>query len=121
MTEAESRLAKRYAQDLNIVLEQVQLVRGALVPATGDSAQTLRPAPRPFGPGRGSKKRPAPAAPETRKESPATTPPASARQPQPHDKAGTPLARKRGPVLPGAKSGKTGQKAWSGPKRNKPA
>ncbi|SFJ00897.1 Superfamily II DNA and RNA helicase [Desulfomicrobium apsheronum] len=121
MTEAESRLAKRYAQDLDIALEQVQLVRGALVPATGDSAQTLRPAPRPFGPGRGGKKRPDPAGPETRKESAATTPPTSARQPQSHDKAAPPVARKRGPALPGAKSGKAGQKVWSGPKRNKPA
>lgn len=59
MTEAESRLARRYAQDLGINMEQVRLVRGILVPATGDGAQDLRPAPRPFGPGKGAK-RPAP-------------------------------------------------------------
>ncbi len=57
MTEAESRLAKRYAQDLDIALEQVRLVRGALVAATGDTAQDLHPAPRPFGPGKGGRKR----------------------------------------------------------------
>ena len=120
MTEAESRLAKRYAQDLDIVLEQVQLVRGTLVPATGDSAQSLRPAPRPFGPGRGVRKKSAPASPEAGTGAPASTPPASAGQSQSRGKAAPPVARKRGPALP-AKPGKSGQKPWSGPKRNKPA
>ena len=53
MTEAESRLAKRYADELGIVMEQVQIVRGSLLPASGDGAQALRPAPRRFGPGKG--------------------------------------------------------------------
>jgi hypothetical protein len=38
-------------------MEQVQLVRGALVPATATGAQQLRPAPRPFGPGKGGGKK----------------------------------------------------------------
>jgi superfamily II DNA/RNA helicase len=50
MTPAESRLAKRYADELDIAMEQVQLVRGALVPAMGTNAQPLQPAPRPRGP-----------------------------------------------------------------------
>lgn len=120
MTEAESRLAKRYAQDLDIVLEQVQLVRGTLVPATGDSAQSLRPAPRPFGPGRGTRKKTAPASPEASTGAAASTPPSSAGQSQSRDKAAPSVARKRGPALP-AKPGKSGKKPWSGPKRNKPA
>ena len=53
MTEAESRLAKRYADELGIVMEQVQIVRGSLLPASGEGAQALRPAPRRFGPGKG--------------------------------------------------------------------
>ena len=135
MTEAESRLAKRYAQDLDITLEQVQLVRGALVPATGDSAQNLRPAPRPFGPGRGGRKKPLTTGPDARKEPTATasTSPAPAREPQSRDKAAPAQARKRGSALPGAKpdtnsraktgpkTGKAGQKPLSGPKRSKPA
>ncbi len=53
MTAAESRLAKRYADELGIVVEHVALLRGALVPAIDGDVQTLRPAPRPFGPGSG--------------------------------------------------------------------
>jgi superfamily II DNA/RNA helicase len=128
MTEAESRLAKRYAQDLDIALEQVQLVRGALVPATGDSAQNLRPAPRPFGPGRGGRKKTLATGPDARKEptAAASTPPAPARTPQSRDKAGPAPARTRGSALPGAKpdtksGAKPGQKPTSGPKRSKPA
>lgn len=50
MTPAESRLAKRYADELGITMEQIQLVRGSLVPAMGSDAQMLQPAPRPRGP-----------------------------------------------------------------------
>ena len=135
MTETESRLAKRYAQDLDITLEQVQLVRGALVPATGDCAQNLRPAPRPFGPGRGGRKKDGPAGPDVRTEPTptASTSPAPARAPQSRGKAAPAPARKRGSALPGAKpetgsgakagpkTGKDGQKPLSGPKRSKPA
>ncbi len=55
---AESRLARRYAEDLGIVMDPVRLVRGALVPAEDDRAQRLEPGPRPVGPGAG---RPRPA------------------------------------------------------------
>ena len=92
MTEAESRLAKRYAQDLDIILEQVQLVRGALVPATGDSAQNLRPAPRPFGPGRGGRKTPA----EPEAESSAPSSPAG--QPRSRNAAKPPVRGSAAPV-----------------------
>ncbi len=59
MTPAESRLAKRYADELGIVMEQVQLVRGSLLPASGDSTQALCPAPRRFGPDKRKTGRPA--------------------------------------------------------------
>ncbi len=53
MTVAESRLARRYAEDLGIIMEPVRLVRGALVPAEDERAQRLEPGPRPAGPGAG--------------------------------------------------------------------
>jgi len=56
MTEGETRLARRYAEDLGIDLEAVRLVRGALVPAQGEGAQPLRPGPRPAGPGAARRK-----------------------------------------------------------------
>ncbi len=119
MTEAESRLAKRYAQDLDITLEQVQLVRGALVPATGDFAQTLRPAPRPFGPGRGGKKKPAPTGPEAA----ASAPSSSAGQPRSRNTAKTP-ARDRSSASPagppaGKPAAKPGRKPASSAARSK--
>ena len=45
MTEAESRLARRYAEDLGIVMEPVRMVRGELSPAEGGDG------PRGRGPG----------------------------------------------------------------------
>jgi superfamily II DNA/RNA helicase len=45
MTEAESRLARRYAEDLGIVMEPVRIVRGELSPAEGGDG------PRGRGPG----------------------------------------------------------------------
>jgi superfamily II DNA/RNA helicase len=88
MTETESRLARRYAQDLDIHMEQVRLVRGALVPATADGAQQLRPAPRPFGPGKGGGKKSPPRT-EARKESAApSAPSAPARKPRGQSSAG---------------------------------
>lgn len=50
MTEAESRLAGRYAEELGIAMEAMRLVRGALTPAEDENAQTLAPAPRKYGP-----------------------------------------------------------------------
>lgn len=82
MTEAESRLARRYAEDLGITMEPVRMVRGALIPATGEGPQELAPAPR-RGPGRaagprragrdganGSPESPAKPAPGARREAP---------------------------------------------------
>jgi superfamily II DNA/RNA helicase len=88
MTETESRLARRYAQDLDIAMEQVRLVRGALVPATDDGAQQLRPAPRPFGPGKGGGKNSPPRS-QTRKETAAPSAPSTpARKPRGQSSAG---------------------------------
>jgi superfamily II DNA/RNA helicase len=80
MTEAESRLARRYAQELDIQVDQVSLVRGDLIPATGDSAQNLRPAPRPFGAVRGGGKKTIPGRPESPRADSAS--PAPADQPR---------------------------------------
>ena len=92
MTETESRLARRYAQELDIDMERVQLVRGALVPAADDAAQQPRPAQRPFGPGKGGAGRAAPG-PDGRPGPAPSAPAGKARQPR--DKS-TP-SRKAGP------------------------
>lgn len=103
MTEAESRLARRYAQELGIDLERVQLVRGALVPAADDAAQQLRPAPRPFGPGKAGAGKPAPR-PDGRPGAAPSAPAGKARQAR--DKS-TP-SRKAGPKPAGPGRPKTG-------------
>ena len=109
MTETESRLAKRYAQDLDIAMEQVRLVRGALVPATADEAQQLRPAPRPFGPGKGGGKNSPPRT-QTRNETAAPSAP-PARKPRGQSSAG-PKPSGPKPVTPARKQ--------TGTKRDKP-
>lgn len=58
MTEAESRLVRRYAEDLGIAMEAVRLVRGQLVPAESTQTQRLEPAPRPAGPRANADRRP---------------------------------------------------------------
>lgn len=119
MTEAESRLAKRYADELGIVMEQVQIVRGSLLPASGEGAQALRPAPRRFGPGKGVG-RPAKAS-DDKKSSPA---PSSAPKAQPiQDKPAKDdrPATGAGPARPkGKPSGATTDKAAPAGPRSKP-
>lgn len=109
MTEAESRLAKRYAQELDIHMEQVCLVRGALVPATGDTAQNLRPAPRPFGPGKGGGKKAAPGI-DDRKEPEAARLPSSGTAKQPRGKSG--------PTPSGSRPAKPARRQTPGTKRS---
>jgi superfamily II DNA/RNA helicase len=109
MTEAESRLAKRYAQELDIHMEQVCLVRGALVPATGDTAQNLRPAPRPFGPGKGGVKKTAPRI-DDRKEPEAARLPSSDTTKQPRGKSG--------PTPSGSRPAKPARRQTPGTKRS---
>ena len=111
MTEAESRLARRYAQELDIAMEQVRLVRGTLVPATDDGAQQLRPAPRPFGPGKGGGKKTPPGTEARKKAGTPSAPSAPARQPR--DKASV------GPKPPGPKPAKPARRK-SGTTRDKP-
>jgi len=117
MTEAESRLARRYAQELDIVMERVQLVRGVLIPATDDVAQQLRPAPRPFGPGRGGAKK-SPSRPAARKDSAEAPSPSAgpARPPRGKAPAG---AKPSGPRPSGPKTAKPGRRQ-AGTGRNKP-
>jgi len=104
MTQAESRLARRYEQELAITMEQVRLVRGSLVPATGDTPDELRPAPRPFGPGKGGRKKIA-AEPE------ATAQGQPARQPRPRNSAKPVSRRGSGTAQPSAKpAAKSGRK-----------
>ena len=108
MTQAESRLARRYAQDLDITVEQVRLVRGSLVPATGDAPDELRPAPRPFGPGKGGRKKTT-AEPET------TAQGQPARLPRPLSPAKPAPKRGSGTAQPGAKPvAKSGRKPIAG-------
>ena len=117
MTEAESRLAKRYAQELDIHVEQVCLVRGALVPATGDNAQNLRPAPRPFGPGKGGGKNTAPRT-GAQKEAEAAPIPSSGTAKQPRGKSYP--GNKIGPAPTGSKPAKPARTKTPGTKRSKP-
>ena len=56
MTVAEGRLAKRYAEELDLTMEQVRLVRGSFAPAEGNEALAFEPQPRPAGPGHGKSK-----------------------------------------------------------------
>lgn len=51
MTEAESRLAKRYATELNVTMEAVRMARGTLTPVEDGRVQILQPDARPAGPG----------------------------------------------------------------------
>jgi len=96
MTAAESRLAKRYADELGIVVEHVALLRGALVPAIDGDVQTLRPAPRPFGPGSGkggaNKRLKAPGA---KSDSPASDSPAKPETDRTHSKTDRPASGPR--------------------------
>ena len=112
MTEAESRLARRYEQDLGIALEAVRLVRGALTPATGEGPQELAPAPR-RGAGRtGSPRRAgkvvtdespkSPAAPGARRDGPRSARGSGG------DQASRDTGKKRGPG-PGATRENTGK------------
>lgn len=80
MTVAESRLARRYAEDLGIIMEPVRLVRGKLAPAEDDRAQRLEPGPRPVGPGAG---RPRPARTQDNAESPRPAASPEADRPRP--------------------------------------
>ncbi|GAB6111307.1 DEAD/DEAH box helicase [Desulfomicrobium salsuginis] len=50
LTEPETRLARRYAEELDIAMEPVRMVRGALAPSDASGAQPLAPAPRKRGP-----------------------------------------------------------------------
>ena len=111
MTQAESRLARRYAQELDITMEQVRLVRGSLVPATGDTPDELHPAPRPFGPGKEGRKKTA--------HGPDTTAASPAAQPRPRSAARPESRRGSGTAKPDAKpAAKSGRKPT--PKASRP-
>jgi superfamily II DNA/RNA helicase len=120
MTMAESRLARRYAEELDITMEQVQLAHGALVPARGDTAQGLRPAQRPFGPGRGGGKKPAIAGTAPRTE-PTEKPgsPDSSRKAQSKGKPPVTPGRCPESPLPASRPAKSTRKSPQGSSRNK--
>jgi superfamily II DNA/RNA helicase len=102
LTEAETRLARRYAEELGITVEPVRMVRGALVPSDGTSAQPLAPAPRHRGlasPGSSRRTGKAPAA--QKPEPPARKPGKEPRRPE--TRHGEPAGKN--PQRPGTKSG----------------
>ncbi len=114
MTPDETRLARRYAEELDIAMEPVSLVRGALVPADEGRTQTLRPSGRPAGPGRDRK---AGGRTGTEGKSAPTEPAAKARRtkgPGPGETAQTPR-----PAEHGTKPDGSGRPADSRPKGGK--
>ena len=114
MTPDETRLARRYAEDLGIVMEPVRLVRGSLIPADAGQTQTLQPDGRPAGPAR------------DRKSGGRTGTGGKAAPATPHSEAGRgkgsgpgDTSQSRRPAKPGAKPGDAGRPAGSRPKGGK--
>ena len=111
LTEAEARLARRYSEELDIAMEPVRMVRGALVPSDGSGAQPLAPAPRkrgqaaPGSPRRTGKTTPAAQKPEKEPRRPETR----------HGEA----ADKK-PRSPGRKSGAHAEPAARRPEPDRP-
>ncbi len=122
LTEAEARLARRYSEELDISMEPVRIVRGALVPSDGSGAQPLAPAPRKRGlAAPGSPRRTG----KTSTEPPARQPGKGARRPE--TRHGEPADKE--PQSPGRKSGTHPKPSarrpepdrQDGPPRRKPA